>query len=86
MILRTLTSVLEQDWPEDRLVIVVSDDGHDPRPARRGSSPGRFLYYEPPPRHAPRRDGAAKSGNLNAALEFLRGAHPELRYIETARR
>src|SRR5271156_2825824 len=30
MILRTVASVLEQDWPHDRLLIVVSDDGHDP--------------------------------------------------------
>lgn len=30
MILRTITSVLEQDWPRERMVIVVSDDGHDP--------------------------------------------------------
>src|SRR6476659_9923576 len=29
MILRTILSVLEQDWPRERLVIVVSDDGHD---------------------------------------------------------
>ena len=30
MVLRTVTSVLEQDWPRERMVIVVSDDGHDP--------------------------------------------------------
>ena len=82
MILRTITSVLEQDWPEDRLVVVVSDDGHDPR-LRDALESWPVLYYEPPPRDAPGRDGAAKSGNLNAALEFLRAMHPELRYIET---
>ncbi|HRC08716.1 MAG TPA: glycosyltransferase, partial [Miltoncostaeales bacterium] len=30
MILRTVESVLAQDWPVDRLTIIVSDDGHDP--------------------------------------------------------
>jgi cellulose synthase (UDP-forming) len=29
MVLRTITSVIEQDWPQQRMVIVVSDDGHD---------------------------------------------------------
>src|SRR5918999_6275037 len=30
MVLRTVVSVLQQDWPRDRLTLVVSDDGHDP--------------------------------------------------------
>ena len=82
MILRTIVSVLEQDWPVERLVIVVSDDGHDPR-LRDELERWPVLYHEPPPRYAPGRDGAAKSGNLNSALEFLRNEHPELTYIET---
>ncbi len=82
MILRTITSVLEQDWPADRLVIVVSDDGHDPR-LRDELERWPVVYHEPPPRHAPGRDGAAKSGNLNSALEFLRHEHPEIAYVET---
>src|SRR5215203_4512593 len=30
MVLRTIASVLDQDWPGERLTLVVSDDGHDP--------------------------------------------------------
>ena len=30
MILRTIASVFEHDWPVERLTVVVSDDGHDP--------------------------------------------------------
>jgi cellulose synthase (UDP-forming) len=82
MILRTIVSVLEQDWPEQRMVIVVSDDGHDAALAKAVSSLP-VVYHSPPPRFAPGRDGAAKAGNLNSALSMLIAEHPELRYIET---
>ena len=82
MMLRTITSVLEQDWPRERMVIVVSDDGHDPELARAVAR-WPVLYHSPPPRSAPGRDGAAKAGNLNSALGCSSQQHPELRYIET---
>ncbi|PWU24371.1 MAG: hypothetical protein C5B48_06745 [Candidatus Rokuibacteriota bacterium] len=82
MILRTLVSVLEQDWPADRLAIVVSDDGHSPElEAALEGLP--VLYHEPPPRSAPGREGAAKAGNLNSALALLDERYPDVRYIET---
>jgi cellulose synthase (UDP-forming) len=82
MVLRTIASVLEQDWPREKMLIVVSDDGHDPvlRDALRELS---VVYHSPPPRFAPGRDGAAKAGNLNSALEMLVAEHPEVRYVET---
>ena len=82
MILRTIVSVLEQDWPHERLVIVVSDDGHDAL-LREELEDWPVVYYSPPPRHAPGRDGAAKAGNLNAALELLLNLHPDVAYVET---
>ena len=82
MILRTIVSVLEQDWPLDRLAIVVSDDGHDAR-LEQALEGWPVLYYSPPPRDAPGRDGAAKAGNLNAALAFLRELHPGIAFVET---
>jgi cellulose synthase (UDP-forming) len=82
MILRTIASVLDQDWPSDRMVIVVSDDGHDPL-LEAALVDWPVLYHEPPPRFAPGRDGAAKAGNLNSALEFLRREHPDVAYVET---
>jgi|SRR5581483_176931 len=82
MVLRTVISVIEQDWPADRLAVVVSDDGHDP--ALEAALAGYpVLYFSPPPRFAPGRDGAAKAGNLNAALAALDEAFPGIRYIET---
>jgi cellulose synthase (UDP-forming) len=82
MVLRTVTSVLEQDWPRERMVIVVSDDGHD-RALAEALSSWPVLYHSPPPRFAPGRDGAAKAGNLNSAVQMLIAEHPELSYIET---
>jgi cellulose synthase (UDP-forming) len=82
MILRTIASVLEQDWPRERLVIVVSDDARDPA-LEQALKGWPVLYHLPPPRYAPGRDGAAKSGNLNSAFVMLVLAHPEVRYIET---
>lgn len=82
MVLRTLVSVLEQDWPADRLTVVVSDDGHDPQ-LERAVAALPVIYHEPPPRDAPGRDGAAKAGNLNSALAMLGERNPEIRYIET---
>jgi cellulose synthase (UDP-forming) len=82
MILRTITSVLEQDWPRERMVIVVSDDGHDAQLAAAVSA-WPVLYHLPPARSAPGRDGAAKAGNLNSAMGMLLAAHPELSYVET---
>lgn len=82
MILRTVESVLEQDWPSDRLVVMVSDDGADPA-LRDALDDWPVLYHLPPPRWSPGRDGAAKAGNLNSALQFLRERHPEIAYVET---
>ncbi len=82
LILRTIESLYEQDWPDDRLLVVVSDDGHDPE---LEAAVARFpvLYHSPPPRFSPGRDGAAKAGNLNSALALIDGEFPGIRYIET---
>lgn len=82
MILRTIRSVVEQDWPAEKLTIVVSDDGHDPLlEAAVATLP--VIYHSPPARHAAGRDGAAKAGNLNSAIALLDAMHPEIPYIET---
>ena len=88
MILRTLLSVLDQDWPAQRLTLVVSDDGHDPALREAVAQLARTTaatvrYHEPPPRFAPGRDGAAKAGNLNSAVALLDRDHPQIRFVET---
>ncbi|MFN0028592.1 MAG: glycosyltransferase [Acidimicrobiales bacterium] len=82
MILRSVLSILEQDWPTERLFVVVSDDGHDPA-LRRALEPLPVRYFDPPGRWAPGRDGAAKAGNLNAALDWVLEQHPDVAWIET---
>jgi cellulose synthase (UDP-forming) len=82
MVLRTIVSVLDQDWPVERLTVVVSDDGHDPA-LQAAVSTLPVVYHSPPPRDARGRDGAAKSGNLNSALAMLVREHPGVRYVET---
>jgi cellulose synthase (UDP-forming) len=82
MILRTVLSVIVQDWPDDKLTIVVSDDAGDPD-LEKALAEWPVLYHRPVPRDAPGRDGAAKAGNLNDALAMLDGRFPDLAYIET---
>jgi cellulose synthase (UDP-forming) len=82
MVLRTVVSVLGQDWPAQRLTVVVSDDGHDPE-LQAALAPLPVVYHSPPPRDAPGRDGAAKAGNLNSALAMIDARFPDIGYIET---
>lgn len=82
MVLRTVLSVLEQDYPLGSLRVIVSDDAHNPdlRDALEGLE---VVYHEPPPRDFPGRDGAAKAGNLNSALALVRSRFPSVEYVET---
>ena len=82
MVLRTVLSILEQDYPRERLHVVVSDDAHNPELAVALEGLG-VIYHEPPPRNAPGRDGAAKAGNLNSALELVCSRFAGAEYIET---
>ena len=83
MILRTVESVLEQDWPRD---CCWSSSATTPATRFCGmrSRIAPVLYHLPPPRWSPGRDGAAKAGNLNSAVEFLRDRHPGIEFVETA--
>ena len=85
MILRTVLSVLVQDWPEDKLTVVVSDDKGDPE-LREALAEWPVLYHRPVPRDAPGRDGAAKAGNLNDALAMLDRDFPDIALHRDPRR
>jgi cellulose synthase (UDP-forming) len=82
MVLRTVRSVLEQDYPRAHMHVVVSDDAHN-RELEGALADLDVSYHDPPPRDAPGRDGAAKAGNLNSALAFVRMHFPRVSYIET---
>lgn len=84
LILRTVQSVFEQDYPAHRLVVIVSDDGHD-RVLRRRLTQlfPDVVYHEPPALHAPGRDGAAKAGNLNSAMALIARDFGDVEFVET---
>jgi cellulose synthase (UDP-forming) len=89
MVYETARSVLDQDYPVNRIRLVISDDSH--RETIRSvvrrlqeEHPGAPLeYHEPPRRGDPRRRGSAKSGNLNSALDWAAKHTPQVAFIET---
>ena len=89
MVERTLRSILTQNWPHDRLRLVLSDDAHAPQLAALAANLQReypeaaLVYHEPPARGTPARKGEAKAGNLNSALGFILERWPGVRYVET---
>jgi len=89
MVARTARSVLRQDWPRERLVVVVSDDARSPAIADVTRSlalknPGAtVVYHQPPRRGSPERRGDAKAGNLNSAVERLDRECGRIDFVET---
>jgi cellulose synthase (UDP-forming) len=85
----TIESVLGQDWPAERLLVVVSDDAHSPDiraltlalGARH--RPARIEYHRPPPTASAERRGDAKAGNLNSVLDLLDRIAPDVAFVET---
>jgi cellulose synthase (UDP-forming) len=89
MVYQTARSVLRQDYPADKIRLVISDDAH-----RRGMRAiveqlnqdhptAAVHYHEPPRRGDPKRRGEAKSGNLNSALDALDRYAPRALFVET---
>ncbi len=73
----TVRSVLDQDWPNEQLWVLVSDDAGDPlvrqlvRRLARTYPNASLRYNVPPSAGDARRRGDAKAGNLNSALPLL---------------
>jgi cellulose synthase (UDP-forming) len=86
---RTVRSVLAQNWPRERLWIIVSDDAHAEAMASmvervRAADPRtRISYHRPPPRGSAQRRGEAKAGNLNSAMDLVRASAANVRFVET---
>ena len=89
MVRRTAESVLRQDWPLDKLRLIISDDAHsaailDVAVRLATEYPAARILYHRPPRHGtPERPGDAKAGNLNSALALGYAAFPEVTVVET---
>lgn len=89
MVHDTAHSVLAQDYPPARIVLVISDDSHRPgireivERLQRDFPQARVVYHEPPYRGDPARRGAAKAGNLNSALDAINQYAPGVAFVET---
>jgi cellulose synthase (UDP-forming) len=89
MVYETARSVLDQDYPQRSMRLVISDDAR--RKAIRGiverlcgEYPSAFVgYHEPHRRGDPRRRGEAKAGNLNSVLDVLDRYAPQVLFVET---
>lgn len=89
MVMRTAVSVIDQDWPADRLTIVISDDARSRTMAlataqlQHRRKEVRIVYHTPPPPDDAARRGDAKAGNLNSVLDVLDREQVGASYIET---
>jgi cellulose synthase (UDP-forming) len=89
MVQKTIESVLQQNWPQDAMLIIVGDDSHNPKMQymveglQRQYTLAHIIYHLPPPKNSPERIGKAKDGNLNSMLKLVSQEYPEIGYIET---
>lgn len=90
MIRKTIESVLKQNYPHNKMKIIVGDDNHRPSIetmiiSLQANNPDAVIqYHEPPKQNDPLREGEAKAGNLNSQLKnLIQVVWPEIRYIET---
>ncbi|MCS7261201.1 MAG: glycosyltransferase [Anaerolineae bacterium] len=89
MIYETARSVLEQDYPIEKIKLVISDDSHRlsvrgvVEHLRREYPDARLAYHEPPRHGDPKRRGDGKAGNLNSVLDAINRYVPQIAFIET---
>jgi cellulose synthase (UDP-forming) len=89
MVHDTAHSVLAQDYPLERIRLLISDDSHRPvigdvvERLRREFPGASITYHEPPRRGDPSRRGEAKAGNLNSVLDAINRLAPRVGFIET---
>ncbi len=88
MIARTVQSVLDQNWPKEKIVIIISDDSHRVDLKKKVEklqldTQASIIYNEPPLKNSILRKGEGKAGNLNSALDFVRQKYPRIKFIET---
>lgn len=89
MVQKTIESVLNQNWPQEAMLIIVGDDGRNSQMQfmvenlQRNYSAAQIIYHLPPTKNSPERMGKAKDGNLNSMLKFLAENYPDIHYIET---
>jgi cellulose synthase (UDP-forming) len=88
MIRNTVMSILQQDYPQNKIVLVISDDANNSqlaefsRQLQQQFPTTEIIYHIPPSKGDTARNGEAKSGNLNSAFELMKN-RADLDFIET---
>ena len=89
MVQKTIESVIQQNWQNGAMLIIVGDDAHNPQMGymvenlQKNYTSARIIYHLPPSKNSPERVGKAKDGNLNSMLKLVSQQYPDIRYIET---
>jgi cellulose synthase (UDP-forming) len=89
MLYETTKSVLEQNYPREKIRLIISDDGHratirEVRSRLAQEYPEAFVAYNDPPRRGDsERRGEAKAGNLNSVFDIINERAPRIQFIET---
>ena len=85
----TLDSVIQQDYPLDKIKLFIANDAHREDIATlitvvQSAYPQLSCYHIlPPPKSSPARQGEGKAGALNAAWQEVYHRFPQIEYIET---
>lgn len=89
IVLNTLKSVVDQEWPKNKRIIIISDDGYNEN-LKKAIEKFKYenqergvIYHTPHKKGHPERLGDAKAGNLNSALHLIIKKFPNIEYIET---
>ena len=89
MLYQTASSVLQQDYPQEKLVLFLSDDAHRlttvemVRRLQNEFPRAQIEHHDPPRQGQPERRGEAKAGNLNSVLDRINVSYPEIGFLET---
>lgn len=88
MVKKTIVSILNQDYPKDKLLIILSDDSNNQEmnvmlhSVAYSNPQTEFIYNVPPQKDSPFRKGEGKAGNLNSAFDLIKG-RADIEFIET---
>lgn len=88
MVERTILSILKQNYPSDKLMIIVTDDSNNSQMEEmvirlaHDFNLIEFAYNIPPKKDSIYRIGEGKAGNLNSAFELVKNRE-DIEYVET---
>ena len=83
----TIQSIINQNYPKSKMLIVVSDDDHNDEVKvlchfLANKYRINLIYVNPPVKNSQERRGEGKAGNLNYAYDLIKN-EPAIQYIET---